>query len=373
MISLADEDRLLLIPGPTPVHREILNALAQPTISHTSGQLAQEMKAMVAGLKEIADNAEGTMFVFAGSGTLAQEAAILNFVTPEDRLLVASNGFFARRLHEIARQHQLQTEIREATPGHALTGDELDRAIQESRATAVTFTHVETSTGVMAPLSEYLDIIQSHGARSIVDGVAAFGGVPEPMRKLGIDVLLTGAQKALGVPPGLAIIAAGVEAWKLRQTRTDRVPAFYADLSRWAPIMDEPDRYFSTHPVNLIRALAKAVRIILDEGLETRFQRHVQLAKEFRDGLAGLGFEPFTEAAYLAPTLSAMRTPTSILSSAFRRRLHEYGVVAAGGINDAEDRIVRFGHMGNVGSAEIAAALDAIARAVSGAGGDKPI
>jgi len=368
MIPLTDEDRLLLVPGPTPVHREILDALARPTISHTSGQLAETMKFALERLKMVAGNRNGKMFVFAGSGTLAQESALLNFVTPGDRVLVASNGFFASRLHAIAQQHGMSTTLREARPGTSITPDELDTAIRDTEASVVAFTHVETSTGAMAPLSEFIEVIRRHQALSIVDGVAGFGGVSESMDDLGIDVLLTGAQKALGVPPGLALIAVGAEAWRRREARTEPVPTYYADLIRWAPIMEQPDTYFSTHPVNLIQALAKAMEVIVEEGLAARFERHRRLAKRFREGLRELGFELFTDPAYLAPTLSAVLTPVSVASSEFRRRLHGNGVVAAGGINDGTDRIVRFGHMGNITDLDIAGALSAIEQSLNRVG-----
>jgi len=365
MIPIDDEDRLLLIPGPTPVHRAILATLARPTISHTSSELAEIMKAALAGLRVIAGNENGKMFVIAGSGTLAQEVAILNFVSPQDRLLVASNGFFATRLHAIADHHGLNVSLREAAPGSAITPEELAAAIDEAKATVVSFTHVETSTGAMAPLPEYMRVIRDAEAMAIVDGVAAFAGVPEPMEELGIDVLLTGSQKALGVPPGLAIVAVTPKGWEKRTTREEKVPAFYADLARWDPIMDEPSRYFATHAVNLVRALAMGVEIALNEGLEARFARHRRLAERFRCRLSELGFEPFTQREYLSPTLSAVRTPASVAASALRSMLYANGVVAAAGLNDPDDRIVRFGHMGNICEAEIAVALDGIERSLA--------
>ncbi len=364
MIPSGDEDRLLFIPGPTPVHRDILDALAGPTISHTSAQLASTMSAALRRLKMVAGLHDGRMFVFGGSGTLAQEAAIVNFVGPGDSLLVASNGYFATRLHTIAQQYGLKSSLREARLGTAITADELNLAIEETHATVVAFTHVETSTGVMAPLPELMRIIQNHGALSIIDGVAAFGGVAEPMDELGIDVLLTGAQKALGLPPGLAIIGVGSRAWEKRTSRTDTVPSFYGDLVRWAPVMDQPDKYFSTHPVNLIQALAKAMEIIEAEGIENRYARHSRLANRFRSRLDELECESFADRKYLAPTMSAVCTPGWISASELRRRLYTNGVVAAGGLNDQEDRIVRFGHMGNISDAEIATALDAVERSL---------
>jgi alanine-glyoxylate transaminase/serine-glyoxylate transaminase/serine-pyruvate transaminase len=365
MIFDSDDDKLLLIPGPTPVRRDILDALAIPTIAHTSMRLADIMSTALKHLKTVAGTKDGRAFVIAGSGTLAQEASLLNFVAPEDTLLVASNGFFASRLAEIASQHGMKVVVRTAEPGTSITPDGLDQALHESGATVVTFTHVETATGVMAPLAEFMRVIRRNGALSIVDGVAGFGGTPEPMDELGIDVLLTGAQKALGVPPGLAIIIAGHAAWERRLARTDALPTYYADLARWAPIMERPEKYFSTHPVNMIRALGRALEIIMTEGLDARYRRHRRLAENFRGGLTEMGFEPFTDSDHLAPTLSAVRTPRGVTSSRFRERLASNGVVSAGGLGDPDDRVVRFGHMGNIADGDIATALEAISRSLN--------
>lgn len=360
MLGTAEEDKLLLIPGPTPVVREILVALAKPTISHTSKHIAEVFSTVLGMLRDIADNQSGPTFVFSGSGTLAQEAALINFVDPSDRLLVASNGYFSRRLGEIAETHGLSATNIDAASGTSVSPDELREAIRESGATVVAFAHVETSTGAMASLADLARVIRDEGALSIVDGVAAFGGVPEEMDRMGIDVLLTGSQKALGVPPGLAIVSATDRAWTKRLERKSAVKTFYADLVRWHPVMEAPDRYFSTHPVNHIYALDKALRIIMDEGLTARYERHVMLGDSFRQGMLEMGFEPITNLSFLAPTLSALKTPVGVHSGTFRIRLHQNGVVAAGGLNDPDDRIVRFGHMGNITSAEIAVALAAV-------------
>jgi alanine-glyoxylate transaminase/serine-glyoxylate transaminase/serine-pyruvate transaminase len=360
MLGNAEEDKLLLIPGPTPVTREILAALAQPTISHTSKHIAEIFGSALEMLRVIADNQSGPTFVFSGSGTLAQEAAILNFVEPSDRLLVASNGYFSRRLGEIAGAHDLPVTVIEATPGTSVSPEDLRVAMRESRATVVAFAHVETSTGAMAPLADLVRVTRDEGALSIVDGVAAFGGVPEEMDGMGIDVLLTGSQKALGVPPGLAIVFANSRAWTKRLDRKAGVDTFYADLARWYPVMESPDRYFSTHPINHIYALEKALRIVTEEGLPARYERHVMLGESFRRAMLEMGFEPLTDSDFLSPTLSALKTPAGLKSSSFRARMHQNGVVAAGGLNDPDDRIVRFGHMGNITSAEIAVALAAV-------------
>ena len=364
--SNSDKDRLLFIPGPTPVCREILEALSAPTISHTSAEFARIFKRTLGMLLTIMGNEGGLAFLFAGSGTLAQEASIVNFVEPGQTLLVASNGYFGDRLSEIGRAHGIEVVTLQAAWGESIEAEQIEQVLRAHPISAVALTHVETSTGAMAPLKEILSVIKGSGALSIVDGVAAFGGIAEPMSELGIDVLLSGAQKALGVPPGLSIIGVTEAAWKRRESRASAVPGYYVDLARWLPVMEQPDRYFSTHPVNHIYALERALDIVVNEGLPNRFKRHEDLAGRFRQGMLETGFELFTDENYLAPTLSVLRTPNGVRSSEFRSRLTCLGVVAAGGLADSEDRVVRFGHMGNISGAEVAAALDASERSLAG-------
>ncbi|MGI8967866.1 MAG: pyridoxal-phosphate-dependent aminotransferase family protein [Chloroflexota bacterium] len=224
---------------------------------------------------------------------------------------------------------------------------------------AVTITQVETSTGVLAPVGKLTRVVHEAGALVIVDAVCAFAGLPTAMDELGLDVVLTGAQKALGVPPGLAILLLSPAAMKRRQER-ERVPAYYADLANWETSMANPEVYFSTHAVNLFYALERALGLVAQEGLIERFARHERLAAAFRAGMSALGFSSLTEEAYLAPTLSVLGYPDGIDDTAFRAAMSQHGVVVAGCLGDFKGRGARFGHMGNIGEAEILRALAAV-------------
>jgi alanine-glyoxylate transaminase/serine-glyoxylate transaminase/serine-pyruvate transaminase len=365
MLARSEKDKLLMIPGPTPVHWEILQALGEPPISHTGPEIAAIMRRALQLLHELMDNADGHVFVFAGSGTLAQEAAVVNFVEPGQRLLVASNGYFGDRFVPIARAHGIDVEVLAARWGTSVTPDELARVLDRGRFVAVTLTHVETSTGVMAPLEELVTVAHECDVLCIVDGVCALGGIPEPMKRSSIDVLLSGAQKALGVPPGLSILGVSHQAWERRERRSTPVNAYYADLSNWLPSMQDPQRYFSTHAVNLMYALRTALEIIVVEGFEARYARHRQLAEQFRAGMAELGFEPVTDPQYLAPTLSVLRVPHELNPHDLRQELARQGVIAAAALGEFADTALRFGHMGNISAAEIAQTLAATKSALA--------
>ncbi len=369
MLITGETDKLLMIPGPTPVMPDILDALAEPTVSHTSSYLAGIIRYCQDAIRMIAGSADASVFLFGGSGTLAQEAAVANLLAPGDRLLVVSNGVFGDRFVPIARAHGVEATSLTAEWGGSVTPDELDRALASGGFRAVTLTHVETSTGVMAPVADLARVAQRHRALVIVDAVCSLAGAPVEMDAWGLDIVLSGAQKALGVPPGLSILAASSRAMD-RRRGLDSVSTYYADFLNWEPAMLDPRVYFSTHAVNLFYALKAALDVILAEGLESRFARHCALAGSFRAGAGALGFTPLTDQRFLAPTMSVAAYPDGIDDARVLIPLSEDGVVAAGCLGAARGTGARFGHMGNITHEDILRALDAMERVLKAAGLD---
>jgi alanine-glyoxylate transaminase / serine-glyoxylate transaminase / serine-pyruvate transaminase len=350
--------RLLMIPGPTPVDPRIRDAIARPTISHTSAALAEIIRRSQAGLRTVAGGTSARAFIFGGSGTLAQEAAVINLVPQGGRLLVVSNGYFGDRFAAIAVAHGIEAAVLHSEPGDAIPAEAVEDALRHSSFDAVTLTHVDTSTGVAAPVREIAAVTNAARMPLILDSVCALGGMPVDMDSLGIDIVLTGAQKALGVPPGLAILLVSERAMERRRALSS-VHSCYADLLNWEASMADPQVYFSTHAVNLFYGLDAALDIVQSEGLTARFARHEELAQTFRQGMHGLGFEPLTAPARLAPTLSVLAYPGGVDDAAYRSSLAEGGIIAAACLGGFKGRGLRFGHMGNIGQAEIERALDA--------------
>ncbi len=353
------DEKLLLIPGPSPVVPEILEALAKPTVSHVGPEMVHELREVCENLKRIVFSEEGEAFIVAGGGTLAMEMALLNTVDTSDRVLVLSQGHFGRRMAEICRVFGIGHEVLESEWGRAVSPEELERKLAAKPHNIVVCTHVDTATGACAPVEDYSLVLEKTGSVFIVDGVCATGGIPERMDAWGIDVVLTAAQKCLGTPPGLAILVLSELAMEKRR-RMDSVPAYYSDLMRWLPIMHDPTKYFSTPCVNEIRALLEGTRIVLEEGLEERFERHDLFAEAIRAGLGALGFTFFTDPNFLAATLSVVRYPEGIDDRAFRSTLYENGVVVAGGLAQTAGQVFRMGHMGNLTSAQVKFALEAV-------------
>jgi alanine-glyoxylate transaminase / serine-glyoxylate transaminase / serine-pyruvate transaminase len=361
------QEKLLLIPGPSPVVPRILDALALPTVSHVGPAMAHDLSEACESLKKIVFSDNGEPFIIAGAGTLSMEMALLNTAGPADRVLVVSQGYFGDRMAQICRAFGIGHDVLECEWGRAVTPGELDRRIKSKSYNVVVCTHVDTATGACAPVEEYAQALNKTGAIFIVDGVCATGGVAERMDAWGIDVVLTAAQKCLGTPPGLALLVLSEAAMEKRRG-LGAVPAYYSDLLRWLPIMHDPTKYFSTPCVNEIRAFAEALRIVIEEGIEERFERHDAHAAAIRAGLAALGFSFFTDPRFAASTLSVVRYPAGVEDKAFRAGLAANGVVVAGGLGPTAGQVFRMGHMGNLTSAQVRFAIDAVEETLAGLG-----
>ena len=359
------EEKLLLIPGPSPVVPRILDALALPTVSHVGPEMARDLLEACENLKKIVFSANGEPFIVAGAGTLAMEMALLNTAGRGDRVLVLSQGFFGDRMAQICQAFGLEHEVLASEWGKAVTPRQLEERVKAKNYNVVVCTHADTATGACAPVEECGRVLDKTGAIFIVDGVCATGGIPERMDAWGIDVVLTAAQKCLGTPPGLAILVFSEPAMEKRRG-LGSVPAYYSDLLRWLPIMHDPSKYFSTPCVNEIRAFAEATRLIVEEGIEERFERHDLYAEAIRAGLAALGFSFFTDPRFEASTLSVALYPEGIDDRAFRSGLAANGVVVAGGLGPTAGRVFRMGHMGNLTSAQVRFAIDAVEETLAG-------
>jgi aspartate aminotransferase-like enzyme len=361
------KEKLLLIPGPSPVHPRILNALSLPTVSHVSPILVEELKEALENLKNIVFCRDGDPFIIAGAGTLAMEMALLNTVRKGEKILVLSQGYFGKRMKDIARSFDLDCDIIQSPWGRAVLPDELAEKIADERYAAVVSTHVDTATGACAPVKDYAEILADFDSLYIIDGVCATGGIEERMDDWGVDVILTAAQKCFGVPPGLAVLILSRKAMEKRKGM-ETIPAYYADLMRWLPIMKNPTKYFSTPCVNEIRAFAEGTKIILEEGMQERFLRHKTVAKAIRTALTQLGFSYFTDDAFLADTLTVCYYPEGIEDQAFRTTYASNGVIVAGGLGEARGKVFRMGHMGNLSVSQVQFAIAALESTLSALG-----
>lgn len=356
-------EEMLLIPGPTPVVGSIYDALSKETLSHTDPRFAKIYKNSIAKTREMF-NTDGEVIVFAASGTLGMEMALINTVKTGDKVLVVSQGYFGDRFIGIGKAYGIEIDVIQSDWGKQVDPEQVEAKLAEGDYKAVTITHADTSTGVKADLDALVPIVKKHNALVILDGVCATAAMAEDMGKeygeagsgYKIDIVLTGSQKAIGVPPGLAIVAFNQTALKARE-ELEHVPGYYTDINNWIPIMHDPTKYFATPAVNLVYAYEEGMRLVLEEGLENRYERHEKFTLGVRKGLAEYDMHPLADESASATTLTCVLYPEGIDDATFRKKLQEKKVVVAGALAHLNGKAFRIGHMGNTTKEMLAEAI----------------
>lgn len=342
---------LLLVPGPTPVVDEIYEALSKETRGHTDPRFVEIFKNALQQTKDLLKT-DGEVFIVAGSGTLAMEMAIVNTVGRGEKLLVISHGYFGDRFLPLSKAFGIDVDVLQAEWGKQVDLSLVEQKLAEAQYKAVTITHADTSTGVVSDLEQLVPLIKQAGALVILDGVVATAALDENMNKSyghsdnKIDVVLTGSQKAIGIPPGLAIIAFNQTALEARND-LGVIPAYYSDIQNWVPIMKDPSKYFATPPVNMIYAYNEALKIVLEEGIIQREKRHVAYGRAVRAALKTYGMTPLASEEVAAPTLSCLLYPEGVDDVSFRTNLSKRGIIVAGALAHLAGKAFRIGHMGN--------------------------
>ncbi|MEM2522956.1 MAG: alanine--glyoxylate aminotransferase family protein [Candidatus Bathyarchaeia archaeon] len=354
------ERELLMIPGPTNVDSRVLRAMCKPPLSHTSLEFASIFKEALDNLKKVFMTRD-EVFVVAGSGTLALEMAIANIVEPGDKVLNTVSGYFGQYFVEISKVYGAKPRVLEVPWGKPVKPELVKEALKEDDYKVVTVTHVETSTGLVNPIKEIGEVVRRNSnAFYIVDTVCSLGGMEVRVDDWHIDVCVSGSQKCLGVPPGLALVAANSRALEYVEKRKVPVGSWYGSFKNWLPVMRDPTKYFATPAVNMIYALNEALKLVLEEGLENRFKRHYILAEAFRTAIEALNLKLVAERESAANTVSAICYPEGVDDNQFRNKMKEHGIVVAGTLGPLKGKGFRVGHMGNVNQNDIFATIAAI-------------
>jgi alanine-glyoxylate transaminase/serine-glyoxylate transaminase/serine-pyruvate transaminase len=338
-----DSAPLLMIPGPTNLDARVIKALSLPQVSHTSQTFYSEFKEIVELTKYVFQT-KGRVVVFSGSGTSGMESSAASMIESGDRVLSVETGFFGRRFTTIAKIYGASVDTLVIDEGKAVTPQMLENKLSSARYDIVLLTHVETSTGVINPVKELAAIAKKHGCLTVVDTVCSLGGCEFRFDDWGVDVAFAGSQKAIAAPPGAMLMAISEHAVKKMIERKTPVSSYYYDLKRWLPIMEDPRIYLTTPSTAVLRALLVALRIVKDEQLEKRWQRHLELSNAFRTSLELAGAKIFAERP--APTVTAVSVKDS--GSIVRKVLTEYNIMVSRGLDAHSNDIIRVGHMGNV-------------------------
>ena len=360
------ERTLLMIPGPTAIAPEVLAAGARPVVSHSDPLMRTFVAESLARLRGLFDAPSSQPIICAGSGTLAMEIGLANLIEPGDRVLILESGIFAGRFRTIADRNGAEVRVESAPLGQAIDPDQVKRAIESFRPKVVTITHVDTSTGVRLDVEPLSRLARERDALVVVDGVCSIGGEEFHGDAWGVDVAFTASQKAIGAPPGLAIITVGPRARAARENRRAEFPGYFTDFLNWLPVMEGYETgapgYFGTPAVTLLTMLHTALDEVVADPMPVRVARHAWIASALKAGIAALGLKNVAAADANANTLTVVRNPDGIgdeLVDAVRVE----GVTLAKAIHpELRGRSFRVGHMGVCGPAEILTTLGAIER-----------
>lgn len=362
---MPETDMNLRVPGPTPVPAEVATAGSQPMVNHRGPEFAASMAAVLEGLKPFFGS-ESQPLLLTGSGTGALEAAVVNVLSPGDKVLSVTGGVFGDRFAAIAQAFGadvrfLRVEWREAAQVDAV----VDAARGIPNLKAVLLTHNETSTGVTNDLPLIAAQLRSYVPQSLllVDGVSSVGALPFEFDAWDLDVAVTGSQKAWMSPPGLSMIAVSERAWAAHRSAT--MPRFYWDFTK-AQASGEKHTTPFTPAVGIVLALQTALSLMSSESKDAIFSRHERIGSRLRTGLHGLGLDLFAELQVASNTVTAVRLPERPSGSELIRDLRERGIVVAGGQDCLKGKIFRIGHMGWVHEEDIDAVLGALRDCLKG-------
>ncbi|WP_354700268.1 (S)-ureidoglycine--glyoxylate transaminase [Paraconexibacter sp. AEG42_29] len=348
LATITVPERLLLGSGPSPVPQRILDALALPTIGHLDPAFGALMDDVAAGLRATFRTTNAVAIPVSGTGSAGMEAMVANLVRPGDRVICGVHGLFGERMADELARHGATVVRVEAEWGRAIPLTALLAAAEEPFA-AMFVVHAETSTGVAQPLDGLADACRAHDALLLVDCVTSLGGHPLDLDAAGVDAAFSGTQKCLNAPPGLAPFTVGERA--IARIEDGRVPSWYFDLSLvlgyWLKKPDAARAYHHTAPINLIYALAEALAIVHEEGLEARWARHAVAHEALRDALGVLGLERLAPEGEQLHSLLAVRLPDGVEDAAVRvPLLTEDGIEISGGLGPLAGKIWRIGVMG---------------------------
>ncbi len=340
---------ILLTPGPTPVPPEVLRAMAEPIFHHRTPRYRELFREVSEGLKAVFRTSR-SVYTFTGSGTLAMEASVVNFLSTGDKVMTLEAGKFGERWTEIAKRYQLNVVTLKAPYGDAILPQELEKALKlHPDVKAVYGTLCETSTGVLLDIEAMAKLVSKTPAIFVVDAISGLGADRFEMDGWKIDVVVSGSQKGLMIPPGLAFLAASQKAWTLNQSA--KLPRYYADLAQCEKSLKDWDTPF-TPAITLVVGLREALSRICSEGMEKVWARAARLAEETREAIKNLGLELFSKRP--ANTLTAVKVPPGIdgekLVSTMR---DEKGVTLAGGQGEMKGKVFRISHMGFITESDI--------------------
>jgi alanine-glyoxylate transaminase/serine-glyoxylate transaminase/serine-pyruvate transaminase len=362
--------RLLMIPGPIEFEPAVMQAVGSATTSHVAPDFIGSFGHALEMMREVWLSPTGQPFIIAGTGTLAMDMAGSNLIEAGDKSLVISTGYFGDRYAELLKRYGAEVTLLKAATGDVVKLSEVEAELRRKKYKLLTFTHVDTSTAVKVDPEPLGLLGQKYGVLTVLDGVCSVAGEVIRQDEWKIDVVLTASQKAVGVPPGLALMVVSQRAMETWRNRRYPVGNYYCDWNNWLPVMkayeERRPSYFGTPAVNLVYGLEVSLGLILKEGMDNRFGRHQRIGKAFRTAMKELGLRmiPLSEEVSAA-TLSAPYYPEGIQGAAFMKAISASDVILAGGLlPEIREKYFRVGHMGAVTDGDILTTVASIKNAL---------
>jgi alanine-glyoxylate transaminase/serine-glyoxylate transaminase/serine-pyruvate transaminase len=338
--------RTLMGPGPSDTHPRVLQALAKGTVGHLDPYYLETMNGLQEMLREVFRTKNQMTMAISGTGSAGMEATVVNLIEPGDSMVVCVNGVFGGRMVDVAERAEAKVTKVERPWGEVFTVDDLKAALA-AKPKVVGIVLAETSTGAWQPMEEISEAVHAAGALLLVDAVTGLGGVPVEVDKWQIDAIYSGTQKCLSCPPGLSPVSFSPRAMEVVMGRKQKVQSWYLDVSMLANYWGQNRVYHHTGPINMTYALYEALRLVLEEGLDNSFARHLLNHRALRAGLAAIGIGYSTQEGHILPQLNAVLVPEGVDDAAVRSGLlKRFGIEIGAGLGAYKGKVWRIGLMG---------------------------
>ncbi len=344
--------RILMGPGPSGAHPRVVRAMTAPLLGHLDPEFLRIMDECRDLLRTVMRTGNEITFATPGTGTSGMEAAVMNLVSPGDRVVCSICGYFGERIAQMAERAGGEVTRVQAPWGSPVDPEAVRSAVQQAGGVKlVTMVHAETSTGVQTPVEPVSDIAKEAGALLLVDCVTSLGGVPVEPDAWGADAVYSGTQKCLSAPPGVAPITVSPRGWEAITSREVPSNTWYLDMDLLAAYWDERRVYHHTAPISMIYALHQALSLVVEEGLENRWARHERNGRALQEGLEAMGLGLHADEGYRLPVLTTVRIPDGVNDAEVRGALlKRYGVEVGGGLGELKGQVWRVGLMGESSS-----------------------
>jgi alanine-glyoxylate transaminase/serine-glyoxylate transaminase/serine-pyruvate transaminase len=340
--------RVLMGPGPSDVPARVLQAMSAPCIGHLDPYFLSVMDETQRLLRFLFRTENGLTIPVSGTGSAGMETCFVNLVEPEDEVVVCVNGVFGTRMSDIVNRLGATLIRVDADWGKTIDPEDVRKAVQGKNPKLIAVVHAETSTGVCQPLEDLAGIARDCGALFLVDTVTSLGGIEVAVDKMGIDAVYSGTQKCLSCPPGLSPISFSPAALKALENRKSPVVSWYLDMSMVSSYWGAERKYHHTAPINMIYGLREALRIIAEEGLGARFERHQLNHRALVAGVEAMGLSMLVQEGERLPMLNAVRIPEGADDLKVRKALlNDLGMEIGGGLGALAGKIWRVGLMGH--------------------------